>query len=543
MVNKIELLITFEQVYTAHISFGQSHETAIQNAQDYLVKKSADTILPEHIARSFIAQCPTAQDAKKWLKQELQEFEIFLADDKFQTIPIPYLHCMSFVYHFMKESTDTFFCDSFASIDARINEFVKDATKQTLENLNPGDIVVYKESNQFSHIAVYIGKINGYHYVISKFGLDHGVFIHPVNQVYNCYGEAEFYNNSTSLSQNAVEKIAEINKLIVNWNYTTHLSFDKFKEQYEQHLRNSLFFRHNNTKNIAELKNDHAALIVLYQKMIERVNEYILFYQNKLRVINLFGDDGDALKSRINSALAREQRYLNDLKSQLAIAQSLAPLFSLKTEQLFEEAKKNKASALLIFQTPKLLEQLSLAQMVLCTHQDSELVKTVATILASHEYSHENAKMYIDLKEQLTSDADKDFVTSKENEVIRKLLVNINNYLDDKINPNAKENKSSLSLGYFGSRHKVITADKSVSVPQGIYELKVHLALLDEVPSIEILTKIKTTLKSKQEEIHDESFIAQVKRFVSYILGYHRAQNTIEAYNHLDQVASGIQTS
>lgn len=540
MPNKIDLLFHFAKKYDEFLLAGQLHGDLIKNVRIYLFELTTDKILCEQIINSFVNQFPLGESSTKWLKQELQEFDIFIADDNYQNISIQDLHCMSFTYHFMSGKEDASFCNFDLPIEDRINEFVKKTSKISLENLKPGDVIGYRTSAQLSHIAVFIGKVNGYDYAISKFGSVFDVCIHPIDQTLESYGKPEFYDFSNQISSDAANKLTDLTRFIESRKYTTCLSFDVFKKQIEQYFSNVLFFKYVHKNKVTALENEPDDLAALYQRMIERINEQNLYYQNKLRLVDYYGEDGEALKSRITNELGRQKKYLNEIKSQLSLAQSLARLFTLKSNELFEEAKSNKSTASLIIKTPKLVAQISDAQMESITHQDPEMVKGLATILSSHEYTSESAKIYSKLREQVTAEADISFITEKENEAIRKLLININNYLDEKIARSSRLNINPWSLGYFGSSHKLSKEDKVISLPQGIYELKSHLALLENTPPIQILALIKNTLKSKHDEIHDESILSQIKRFVSYIFGYHRSQNTIQEYSHLDDLASGI---
>lgn len=322
---------------------------------------------------------------------------------------------------------------------------------------------------------------------------------------------------------------------------TNVLSFDELKQKITKYQQDCLVFRYMNGIKVDSFKNDLEELIPLYNWMIMEVNKQNSFYQNKLIGIEHYGIDGELLQLRINNTLFDQNKYLKGLKSQLSIAEHLLSLFPLNSSELFEEAKKNRSSALLIIQTPKLIAKIPDSQLKEITHQDKEIARALATTLLSREYTVEIAKIYTVLKQQFEDGPDKNFITDKENENIYKLLLKINNYLDKKIAQSLNETAHPWTLGYFGSGYKLIKDDKKIPVPQGIYELKTHLDQLGKVAPSQILAKIQTTLHAKQEEIRDESIWKQIQRFVSYILGYHRSKNTIQEYKHLDELTSGKQ--
>ena len=540
MQKKIRLLLVCVKMYEEYLFDGREPKHAIEKVRDFLLDVSDDKILPEQIIKSFKDHINNDHSPKEWLKQELQEFGIFLADEKYQKINIPKLNSMSFIYHFLMDKEDDFFCDHSLPRDKRILKFCEKADITSLENLQPGNIIVYNYFSVITHIALYLGKINGLNYAISKFGPAYGVYLHPIDRVVDGYGVPEFYNLHAPLSANAVTKIAEVNQFIVDWNYTTSLTFNEFKARVQKYFLDCGFFRQVQKDKITENQNNPYELKILYQNIIEPVKKQNQYYESMLRIINHFGDDGEVLKSRITNELARQKKYLEHIESQLESTQHLIRLLGLNAEQLFEEAKNNKSSVLLIIKTPQLFTQISVAQMEFITHQDPEIIKRICDIVSLREYTSEVVTSYKSLKKQLTTDTEREYIATTENAAIRSLLLKIDNYLDEKLKPSTKANTYPWSLGYFGSRHKVKSVDGFVAVPQGIFEIKAHLALIDTTPPIEILDKIQATLKTKLDEIHDESFFAQVKRFVSYLLGYQRSENTIKEYNHLDELVSGI---
>ncbi|WP_454781943.1 hypothetical protein [Legionella sp. WA2022007384] len=325
---------------------------------------------------------------------------------------------------------------------------------------------------------------------------------------------------------------------------TPALSLFEFKTQFTNYMKECAIFKINNEKRIAELElqNEHDALIRLHEQMMATVKEQVAVYKEKLNAAKAYINHTWELNPRITSEIDRQNRYLEKLQSQLLQIKSLKFLFSFDPSELFQEALKNKSSALLIIQTPKLIAKIPNHQLADMTHQDPEIIKALAPILASREYTFELSNIFAALKKQVQTDTDKTFIIEKENLAIRDLLLKINKYLDKKIDQALNENTQPWALGYFGSRHKINKGEQKVSVPQGIYELKAHLEQLNQISPREILTKMQNTLQIKNEGKHDESLLQQFKRLISYLFGYSQSEDTSEEYEYLGKVTAGKQS-
>lgn len=297
------------------------------------------------------------------------------------------------------------------------------------------------------------------------------------------------------------------------------------------HVLLCAFSRKNYEDKIAANTHDLKLIDNLYQKMIEEIREQICTTEEMLTQVAPYKYN-KTLKGRMERELERQNKRIEESHLQLN-------LFHKTPQELLKQAKQDKFSALFIIQTPPLIAQIPDNQLEYITHQNNEIIKKLASLLASHEYTPTIAKIYATFTQQVSDEKDKNFVMNQENKVIKSLLLSINNYLDKKIKQSLNPLSTSWSLGYFGSRYKWHSNNKKLPIPQGIYELKSHLALLEKRPPKEILNRIQSTLKTKLEEIHDDTFFQQVKRFVSYLFGYYRHQNTIKDYEYLNELCLG----
>ncbi|CAM2959085.1 Uncharacterised protein [Legionella steigerwaltii] len=322
------------------------------------------------------------------------------------------------------------------------------------------------------------------------------------------------------------------------------LSLFEFKTKFTSHMQKCAISKLNFENRIGspELKNNHDALIELHEQMIATINEHVAIYQEQFKEAEHYEHDKDELQRRVTTQIDRQNKYLEKLQLQLPQIHSLKFLFSLNPSELFQEAIKNKHSVLLITQTPELIAKIANYQITHITHQDREIVHSLASILATREYTFETPNIFAALKQQVQDEADTQFIAAKENEAINHLLLQIKRYLDKKIDKALEGNSNPWALGYFGSNHKVNRGDKKVPVPQGVYELKGHLDQLGTLTPIEVLTKMQNTLHIKNVENKDESLFKQFKRLISYLFGYSQSQETTKEYEFLEQVTAGKQS-
>lgn len=150
-------------------------------------------------------------DIKLWFKDQIKSFKAFHMRDSFQKSPIKDHHCMSFVYLFLNDKSDDFYCNFNISVNDRIIKYLSlNGAKKTPEDkLKKGDFVIYNEKGKFGHIALFVGEINNTKYVISKYGQEFDAFMHPINSVGEHYGEAIYFTNPM-LKENTRIKIDKI---------------------------------------------------------------------------------------------------------------------------------------------------------------------------------------------------------------------------------------------------------------------------------------------------------------------------------------------
>ncbi|CEK11180.1 hypothetical protein [Legionella hackeliae] len=277
----------------------------------------------------------------------------------------------------------------------------------------------------------------------------------------------------------------------------------------------------------------------LHRETIKEVNEQIAFVGAQSVQAKKFGEDGTDLCMRMNNEIGRQRKYIQSLETQLAEKQLIATLHSLNADQLFEETKSNKAAALLVARIPEFAAKIANSQLPLLTHQDPELVKAFTTVLTSREYTLEAATVYGSFRKLVDLESDKLFIDNQENESIRQLLVKISEYLEKKLNTSIQMKTIPWSLGYFGSRHKLMHKNQSIAVPQGIFELKTQLQQLEKSSPRQILSHIQATISKKMDKICDESVLNQIKRFISHLFGYHQSQDTRQDYQYLNELLPG----
>lgn len=318
-------------------------------------------------------------------------------------------------------------------------------------------------------------------------------------------------------------------------------NLEELKTQFQRHMLDCAYLRKRYENKIASTSNLKAH-ISIYQEIIPHIEAQILINKKQLQEIDAYKEDGEQLKQRMMSELNRQYQRIEDYQQKISQAQSLQFLCSLAPAQLLAEAKKNKSSVVLILQTPQLIARIPELEFAQITHQDSDISKKFASVLASREYTPTIAKTYAALKQQVHTHADHNFIINEENKAVHRLLLKMRHYLDKKIEQALHQSTPSWSLGYFGSRYHWQQDNKKTAIPQGIHKLKSSLELLDQNSAIEKLDQIQLILQTKLEEIHDNSFFNAMKRFISYLFGYARSQATIADYEHLNQMSIGNST-
>lgn len=196
---------------------------------------------------------------------------------------------------------------------------------------------------------------------------------------------------------------------------TPRLSLFEFKTKFTNHIKTCAIFKLNSERRIAELElnNDHDALIELHEQMMVTVREQITVYQGKLKEAEYYYEEW-TLQERITNEIARQNRYLEKLELQLSQIKSLKFLFSLNPLELVQEALKNKYSALLIIKNPTLIAKISNDQMLLMTHQDVEIIKSLASIVATREYTFATPNIFAALRQHVQAESDQRFIVEKE---------------------------------------------------------------------------------------------------------------------------------
>ncbi len=339
--------------------------------------------------------------------------------------------------------------------------------------------------------------------------------------------------------------------------------YAEFYATVRKHMFEKAFGRQRLTNDVQAYGTDYESIIPLYEGMISLVGRETLYYEEKLDVLRRYkekykelereeqetgtlgksiadyGEDLRSLETNLSNELARQAKYLSALQAKLADARALTHLFSLSDEQLLAEAKSNKASVQLILKTPQLLARIPDEEFANITHNDGEIARPLAKILTSREYTLDLHNKFLGLQEQLSTSDDLSFITQQEADCLTVLLRKIDAYIDGKIERAQQEKRSPWALGYFGSRYKWEKGEQQISVPQGIYELKTHLKEIGKIPPQQILDNLKTTIQTKLNDIEDDSFFNLIRRFVNYLFGCARSQETISDYRHISTLMAG----
>lgn len=191
--------------------------TSIIDAHSKFVE---DKVWFKKITADFEAEMHKGTSPFQWLSQKLKEYDIHLAHAEFQMREDKNTNeevCMTFAYKFLKNSEDDYYSNGRYSVDERAKKLVGDECKPTsLENLKAGDIILYlDDSSECTHIALYVGKIDGTDYAVSKFGSTAPVFTHPIaNQPE--YGAPHFFTHTLELTTEIQAKLAKLQKSISN---------------------------------------------------------------------------------------------------------------------------------------------------------------------------------------------------------------------------------------------------------------------------------------------------------------------------------------
>jgi hypothetical protein len=339
-----------------------------------------------------------------------------------------------------------------------------------------------------------------------------------------------------------------------------------FCREVRTHMHEKQYARINFKINVGLNKLDNSSIVSLYEDMVTKVSEGIPYYEKKLQLlqqykehykalestdedlwerdsdigelgeldsnIEEYGVDANNLESNLQGELVREARYLSLLQSMLSDARGLSHLCSLDTVQLIAAAKSNYPYAKLIMNTPELLGKIPNKEFANITHSDRQIAHSLAQILASQEYTHELHSIFMELRKQVSGE-DEDFIIQQQDECLTQLLLKVKQYIEAKIDRGIRDKKNPWALGYFGSRYQLTHRGQMVEVPQGIYEIQSHLSDLGKIPPQQILASLQTTIQSKLDDIADDSIMNQIIKFVNYLFGRARSQETIDEYQHM----------
>lgn len=184
-----------------------------------LIEMNAKKVAPEnaiwfnYIRWSYENTMMNANDPHAWLTLQFSRLGIYPVNETFQGRNISKHHCMTFVFDTLYSTIDNGICAS-TTFSPRAKNYQKTLLLPTERNeLTPGDIIFYGNSDADTHIAIYLGRIDGTDYAVSKFGFNLNVYTHQIDHVSEVYGpRLTFYKHKNPLSAEVNHKINAISE-------------------------------------------------------------------------------------------------------------------------------------------------------------------------------------------------------------------------------------------------------------------------------------------------------------------------------------------
>lgn len=212
MSYKIKILMSIVESYEKNLALGHDKQVILASIISHFMKNALDQNWYETISASFISAMIEGKNPRNWLANQFKEFGIYQASDQFQGKGIAGHHCMSLVFDLLHSKQDAYLSDINKDFNNRAEFYLKqnEAFKITVENLKTGDLILYRNTLKYMHIAVFAGKINGHLYAISKFGAAHNVFIHPLDSVPEHYGNPVCFTHKIKFEPKTFAKFQEI---------------------------------------------------------------------------------------------------------------------------------------------------------------------------------------------------------------------------------------------------------------------------------------------------------------------------------------------
>ncbi len=125
--------------------------------------------------------------------------------------------CVSFVYDILYDVRNSisfyndqdpmyYFCTIGITPNERIRKYLVGLKQIPLNNLNMGDIIVFKLEDKYKHIGLFLCEWNNIEYIISKLGTN-DVYLHPIHHTPTVYGNPFCYDNKAALQPSVIVKL------------------------------------------------------------------------------------------------------------------------------------------------------------------------------------------------------------------------------------------------------------------------------------------------------------------------------------------------
>ncbi len=220
MASKLQILFSIVDTFIGTkkgTTFTNQQITAFLANSQHFKKQTSDQEWYAKVTASFAQAIDDKQDPYDWLADQLKQLGVYQASDVFQDNHTKGYNCMSFVSDLLHGKQDTKYCNPEEHFSTRMSSYISDSKAKpiTQEELTTGDLIVYRgiypnQKYDYIHAAISIEKTKGEMYAISKFGLDHKVFMHRIQDGFDNQREYSFFRSTIQLSPSAPAKFETI---------------------------------------------------------------------------------------------------------------------------------------------------------------------------------------------------------------------------------------------------------------------------------------------------------------------------------------------
>jgi len=210
--NRLEELITRYMALGKHIKMKHIHDI-LRYTILFVSLIPSDKDWYTNIRTSFNKAILNDESPQKWLYQQLEEFNIFPVSD---FVNVFERDSLTMVLDLLDFECPEYLSAHHVDIAERIADFLKSYKVISPTDLCQGDLIVYKNSNELKHTALFVGKGGDKRlYATSKFGQSQGLYIHPLNKVPENYGVPSYYRSRRRLSSRSKACLEMIELLLL----------------------------------------------------------------------------------------------------------------------------------------------------------------------------------------------------------------------------------------------------------------------------------------------------------------------------------------